>query len=395
MNSSNGNFLDENGNPVNIVQLLKTGKAVPVENPGPGLHMAAHSGWFTDENGKPVNIIALIDAAIDEDGGDDEPAIGGISINGGNVVTPDKNGIINLTISGDGSTVIDSELSASSTNPVQNKVVTGEIEELSEAVDSLNMLIQESSLGLIDKKEGTSINIATEQKESLMSVMLHGTTIQDGTPAYDAPIDYIGYGDLQTDGTYTVSLSITDNENNEHEITASGLTAPLYKGDYVDFVKGIVVRRMVDIQITRFSGFTMTGGRGRITASFSPIVTSKMNPLARSNMCTYGRDKDDGFLIYSSKSTIIYIYGSSDDDTEERMVEKYKNAKFLLPLSNPISSPVVVSDDIKTFFGNLRFDSMSGVTVEYRADIKKYIDDRINDIGITMSDGYLSIEEGE
>lgn len=75
MNSSNGNFLDENGNPVNIVQLLKTGKAVPVENPGPGLHMAAHSGWFTDENGTPVNIVALIDAAIDEDSGDDEPAI--------------------------------------------------------------------------------------------------------------------------------------------------------------------------------------------------------------------------------------------------------------------------------------------------------------------------------
>lgn len=138
MNSSNGNFLDENGNPVNIVQLLKTGKAVPVENPGPGLHMAAHSGWFTDENGTPVNIVALIDAAIDEDGGEDEPAIGGISVNGGNVVTPDENGIINLTISGDGSTVIDSELSKSSTNPVQNKVVAGEIEDLNEAVDSLN-----------------------------------------------------------------------------------------------------------------------------------------------------------------------------------------------------------------------------------------------------------------
>lgn len=138
MRISNGNFLDEDGNEVNLVELLRTGKATPVVNNNDGHHMSAHSGWFTDENGTPVNIVALIDAAIDEDSGDDEPAIGGISVNGGNVVTPDENGIINLTISGDGSTVIDSELSTSSTNPVQNKVVTGEIEGLNEAVDSLN-----------------------------------------------------------------------------------------------------------------------------------------------------------------------------------------------------------------------------------------------------------------
>lgn len=137
MRISNGNFLDEDGNEVNLVELLRTGKATPVVN-NDGHHMSAHSGWFTDENGTPVNIVALIDAAIDEDGDDDEPAIGGISVNGGNVVTPDENGIINLTISGDGSTVIDSELSASSTNPVQNKVVTGEINSLNESVTELN-----------------------------------------------------------------------------------------------------------------------------------------------------------------------------------------------------------------------------------------------------------------
>lgn len=138
MRISNGNFLDEDGNEVNLVELLRTGKATPVVNNNDGHHMSAHSGWFTDENGTPVNIIALINAAIDEDGGDDEPAIGGISVNGGNVVTPDENGIINLTISGDGSTVIDSELSASSTNPVQNRVVTGEINSLNESVTELN-----------------------------------------------------------------------------------------------------------------------------------------------------------------------------------------------------------------------------------------------------------------
>lgn len=141
MRISNGNFLDEGGNEVNLVELLRTGKATPVVNNNDGHHMSAHSGWFTDENGTPVNIVALINAAIDEDGGDDEPTIGGISINGGNVVTPDANGIINLTISGDGSTVIDSELSASSTNPVQNKVVTEELKMTNEQITALKALL--------------------------------------------------------------------------------------------------------------------------------------------------------------------------------------------------------------------------------------------------------------
>ena len=134
MSISNGDFTDESGNAVNLMALLRDGSVV---ESNADHHMAPHSGWFTDEEGEPVNIITLIQNGSGG-GGDDEPAIGGISINGGNVVTPDANGIINLTISGDGSTVIDSELSASSTNPVQNKVVTGEIAELSGAVDSLN-----------------------------------------------------------------------------------------------------------------------------------------------------------------------------------------------------------------------------------------------------------------
>ena len=69
--------------------------------------------------------------------GTDKPEIDGISINGGAVVTPDENGIIDLTI-GDGSTAIDPELSPTSTNPVQNKIVTGEINSLNESVTALN-----------------------------------------------------------------------------------------------------------------------------------------------------------------------------------------------------------------------------------------------------------------
>lgn len=136
MSFSNGNFLDENGQPVNLIQLLKTGKAIPVIDDA-GNYMCAHSGWFTDEDGTPVNIIALIDEAIDEDAAH----IIGISINGSDPVTPDENGIINLTLSGGGSVVIDSSLSNSSTNPVQNKVITGEFKMTNEQITALKALL--------------------------------------------------------------------------------------------------------------------------------------------------------------------------------------------------------------------------------------------------------------
>lgn len=137
MSISNGNFLDENGNEVNLVQLLRTGKATPIVDTDTGHHMSAHSGWFTDEEGNPVNIIALIDEAIDEDA----VHIAGISINGSDPVTPDENGIINITLSGGGSVVIDSSLSNSSTNPVQNKVITGEFKMTNEQITALKALL--------------------------------------------------------------------------------------------------------------------------------------------------------------------------------------------------------------------------------------------------------------
>lgn len=137
MGISNGNFLDENGNEVNLVQLLRTGKATPIVDTDTGHHMSAHSSWFTDEEGNPVNIIALIDEAIDEDAAH----IIGISVNSSDPVTPDENGVINLTLSGSGSVVIDSSLSNSSTNPVQNKVITGEFKMTNEQITALKALL--------------------------------------------------------------------------------------------------------------------------------------------------------------------------------------------------------------------------------------------------------------
>lgn len=134
MTVSNGNFIDEEGNVVNIVQLLINGEATPIVGDD-GHYMRAHSGWYTDENGVPVNLITLLGSGV-------SGKVTGISLNGGAVVEPDENGVLRITISGDGSTVIDSALSDSSTNPVQNKVIYGEITITNSQITELQGLVQ-------------------------------------------------------------------------------------------------------------------------------------------------------------------------------------------------------------------------------------------------------------
>jgi len=65
MTVSNGNFIDEEGNVVNIVQLLRNGEATPIVGDD-GHYMRAHSGWYTDENGVPVNLITLLGGGVSE-----------------------------------------------------------------------------------------------------------------------------------------------------------------------------------------------------------------------------------------------------------------------------------------------------------------------------------------
>ena len=133
MTVSNGNFIDEEGNVVNIVQLLRNGEATPIVGDD-GHYMRAHSGWYTDENGVPVNLITLLGSSV-------SGKVTGISLNGGAVVEPDENGVLRITISGDGSTVIDSALSDSSTNPVENRVINGEITITNSQITELQGLV--------------------------------------------------------------------------------------------------------------------------------------------------------------------------------------------------------------------------------------------------------------
>lgn len=134
--------------------------------------------------------------------GTDKPEIDGISINGGAVVTPDENGIIDLTI-GDGSTAIDPELSPTSTNPVQNKIVTGEINSLNESVTALNGSLGTYAVGknLVGAENGKLYPVYLPQ--SGMKITVSSISDDPSASAYlnlfDADGVYITYYNIKKD----------------------------------------------------------------------------------------------------------------------------------------------------------------------------------------------------
>ena len=259
-------------------------------------------------------------------------------------------------------------------------------------IESLNgSLNNEYSYGLVDEKEGMSISITTEQKKSLINVNANGVTTQDGIPTPESPIEYAGYGELQENGTYSVSISVTDANGDAHTIIASGLSAPIYEGDYVDFVNGKVVRRMKELQLTSFSSFTILYGRGKMYGGVATVITS--NGHAKCNIATRAINVDNAFSVYSSMCRMVILYGTSEDTTEESMRSKFENAKFLLPLYTPIEESITLSEDVSTYFGELTLSGDSTITVKYRADIKTYIAEQIQAIAISMTEGYMSLGE--
>lgn len=90
----NGNFTDADGNLVNIADLLR-GVNGSTQNYD---HMSPISGWVYDGEGNKVNIIDIIKAA-------DTTDVKGVSINGSDPVTPNEDGVVEITISGDGQPV--------------------------------------------------------------------------------------------------------------------------------------------------------------------------------------------------------------------------------------------------------------------------------------------------
>lgn len=129
MSISNGDFTDESGRAVNLMALLRDGSVVESNSDH---HMAPHSGWYTDENGEPVNIITL----LQNSGG------------------------------GGGSVTVDSELSSTSRNPVQNRVIFTALEG-----KAGNSVATQSANGLMSAADKTNLDAVYDDYTSMLEAL--------------------------------------------------------------------------------------------------------------------------------------------------------------------------------------------------------------------------------
>ena len=130
---------------------------------------------------------------------------------------------------------------------------------------SLNGYIQGLGSGAdrIVRKTGTEIKLSVYDNIDRVIVFNEaGETSQEGTPTPSDPVDIVGIGVRQQDGTYTVRIDYDDGDERFGSITASGLAYPLYEGDVLDFVNGKVIRNngCIDMGSLSYTMYSASNG---------------------------------------------------------------------------------------------------------------------------------------
>lgn len=170
------------------------------------------------------------------------------------------------------------------------------------------------------------------------------------SPSPDYPQDIIGYGTKELDGTYTIDIEVTDNDDNVYNITASGLAYPLYAGDVLDFENSKVIRANGYKEFTgseswyaysNYNGYYLpisdmnSGTRqdGKCNALIKSATTAHEN-----NTCWFGVSNKNFFALE------INITGVTDLTSWKTWLSN--NPTYVVyPLATPTDESVTISGD--------------------------------------------------
>lgn len=203
-----------------------------------------------------------------------------------------------------------------------------------------------------------------------------GETSQEGTPTPSDPVDIVGIGIKQLDGTYKVFIDYYDErEERDGRITASGLAYPLYEGDILDFVNGKVIRAngcvdMGSLNYTMYnasngSAFVVTLPQGKIVpntydsgikcTSYSEDTTVNNAYYIRDISCKYG-----GSYFGTTKFTAVDSNYNSASDFKTAMSGQF----IVYPLASTVDEYITLSGDIADI-GTATVEADGTLTVKY------------------------------
>lgn len=245
---------------------------------------------------------------------------------------------------------------------------------------SLNGYIQGLGSGAdrIVKKTGTTVKLSVYNNIDRVIVFNEaGETSQSGTPTPSDPVDIVGIGTRQLDGTYYVYIDYDDGDEHYGRITASGLAYPLYEGDILDFVNGKVIRAngfltkaVANMNSSEdYPGWKNAGIRALIGSGINQNYT---NPTVYCNVGnnfsvnTTGGNND---IIFLPKTA----YGGL---TQSQWISQYPDltVSFVFPLATPTDEYITLSGDISEI-GTATVTADGTLTVKYdkvEMAIRKY-----------------------
>ena len=221
------------------------------------------------------------------------------------------------------------------------------------------------------------------------------------SPSPDFPQDIIGYGTKEQDGTYTIDIEVTDNDDNVYNITASGLAYPLYDGDVLDFENSKVIRAngCVDMGTLNYTKYSVSNGNAFVVSL--PNGKQIQNSYNTGIKCTaYSEDTSVNNAYYIRDISCKYggsYFGTTKFtavDSNYSDATAFKTANdgnyIVYPLESPTDENVTISGDT-SIVENLRgwtqvdaWDEDVTLDVWYYSDVE--FPDGYEEVGLPIDD---------
>lgn len=264
--------------------------------------------------------------------------------------------------------------------------------------------LEQSAGGILAEQSGTSIEVnLSDTLSGIKYLTVAGKTEQEGTPELDNPADIVGLGDLDsTTGTYTVTVPVTDGGGVVHNIVATGLAYPLYDGDTLDLVTGVIDRKNGQII---FDGTQQP--RASSISNFDVNPRSGAYNLALTNRLPYSSSSSSvntfgGNASGASKPNYIVIRLGVSTKEEALAILASKPVQFVYKIHDialPYTEQVTVTgfDAVNQLTGTVTINSETMLTAKWALDAKSYIDNADSALDSRISTnavGIAHLEEG-
>lgn len=176
--------------------------------------------------------------------------------------------------------------------------------------------------------------------------------IPSPNPSY--PQKIVGVGDKQQDNTYSVDLVAEDADGNAYTVTASGLTHPVYAGDWIDLVAGVLHRangyKVFDGSENDWYAYTSENGYaiavddmksgtrqdGRCNSFLVKTAVSSDN-----NIINFGLNTNNRIYIINAN-----ISGVTDLATWKTWLSN-NNTIIVYPLATPTEESITLTGDLE------------------------------------------------